>query len=90
MHIGVAKGAAANGSFASYVTYLEANHWTPPGSKDWVDQIRSKGNEATHEIVMSTSDEAQTLVSFSEMLLRFIYEFPAKAGANKPAPKTGP
>jgi hypothetical protein len=65
-------------SFAEYVTHLEDGHWTPPGSNEWVDEIRKKGNEANHKIVIATPDDARQLIGFLEMLLRFIYEFPGK------------
>ena len=77
MHIAVAKGATPGGTFASYVDYLVSNHFTPPDAKDWVDHIRTQGNEATHEITIMKKEDAEELVSFLEMLLKFLYEFPA-------------
>jgi hypothetical protein len=53
----------------------------PPNGKGWVDHIRKKGNEATHEIVLMKKDDALELISFAEMLLKFIYEFPAQVPA---------
>ena len=38
---------------------------------------RKKGNEATHEIAIMNQPDAKELLSFVEMLLRFIYEFPS-------------
>jgi hypothetical protein len=78
MNIAVQKGAAEGQSFAEYVNYLEANNYTPPGGKEWVDHIRKKGNEATHEIALMSKDDAEELLGFAEMLLKFIYEFPAR------------
>lgn len=78
MHIAVNKGAQPGARFVDYVDFLDANHYTPPGSKTWVDHIRLKGNEANHEIVLMTIAEAAELIDFSEMLLRFIYEFPSR------------
>jgi len=77
MHIAVAKGAAGGGSFASYVDYLSVNHYISPEAKDWVDHIRDKGNEANHEIVIMPADDAKDLITFCEMLLKTIFEFPA-------------
>ena len=37
-----------------------------------------KGNEANHEIVIMTKPEAEETISFCEMLLKILYEFPAK------------
>ena len=39
--------------------------------------IVKKGNEATHEIAVMGEQDAKELISFIEMLLRFIYEFPS-------------
>ena len=60
------------------VEYLAANGFVPPNGRGWVDHIRKKGNEATHEIVFMTDKDAQELLAFSEMLLKFIYEFPSR------------
>lgn len=78
MHVAVDKGAKENLSFFEYVQYLSDNHYITPSSKGWVDHIRSKGNEANHEIVIMTEEEAKNLLSFVEMLLKLIYEFPSK------------
>jgi hypothetical protein len=50
----------------------------PPNGRGWVDHIRTKGNEANHEIVLMSAEDALELISFSEMLLKFIYEFPSR------------
>lgn len=77
MHIAVAKGAKEGESFLSYVQYLADNHYIPPDARAWVDHIREKGNEANHEIVIMSADDAKELVAFCEMLLKIIYQFPA-------------
>jgi hypothetical protein len=43
------------------------------------------GNEAPHEIKLMTDAQATDLVSFAEMLLKFIYEFPNRVPARAPA-----
>jgi len=78
MNIAVSLGAKAGEPFASYVEYLASAGYVPPNGKAWVDHIRKKGNEATHEIVIMQQHDAQDLLLFSEMLLKFIYEFPKK------------
>lgn len=78
MNVAVSKDAEAGKSFAYYVKYLEESHFTPPNSRDWVDHIRSKGNEATHEIPSMSREDAIELLDFTEMLLRFVYEMPGK------------
>ena len=76
MNIAVHQGAKEGLKFIEYVEYLAANGFIPPNGKVWVDHIRRKGNEATHEISLMTEPDAETLVAFTEMLLKFIYEFP--------------
>ena len=78
MNIAVAQGAEAGKPFIAYVEYLAANGYVPPNGKGWVDHIRKKGNEATHEIIFMSERDAQELIAFAEMLLKFIYEFPSK------------
>jgi len=78
MNISVAQGAKEGGTFISYVEHLAQNGFVPPNGRGWVDHIRSKGNEANHEIKLMTKTEADELISFSEMLLKFVYEFPNK------------
>jgi len=78
MNLAVSQGADENLRFIEYVDYLADNGFVPPNGKGWVDHIRKKGNEATHEIVLMNQEDAHELISFSEMLLKFIFEFPAK------------
>jgi hypothetical protein len=82
-NIALDKGAAVGRDFTAYVEYLIYNHYAPPGNKSWVEKISRIGNEETHEIKAVSSKEAKELVSFVEMLLRFIYEFPAKISAQE-------
>lgn len=77
MHIAVECGAVPGKKFAFYVDYLVENNYTPPNSKNWIDRIRSVGNEANHEIVIMKVDDAATIIRMVEMLLKFNYEFPA-------------
>jgi hypothetical protein len=77
MHIAVSKGAPPGDTFVNYVQFLADKNYIPPDAKEWVDHIRKKGNEANHEIVIMTKDDAEELLSFCEMLLKVIFEFPA-------------
>jgi hypothetical protein len=70
--------------FIEYVDYLAAKGYIPPDGKEWVDYIRTKGNEATHEIALMQKEDAERLVTFLEMLLKFVFEFPALAKKTKP------
>ena len=86
MNIAVSQGAEAGKSFISYVKYLSDTGYVPPNGKGWVDHIRKTGNEANHEIKLMGQEDAEELIAFSEMLLKFIYEFPAKVPkSNQPS-----
>ena len=78
MHIAAIKGAPPNQNFIQYVDFLANMGYVPPDGKGWVDIIRKKGNEANHEIVLMSKEDALELLSFVEMLLRFVFEFPAR------------
>lgn len=78
MHIAVEKGARPGKKFIEYVEYLAEKRYVPPDGKGWVDHIRTKSNEANHEINIMSVEDAKDLITFSEMLLKFVYEFPAK------------
>ncbi|MBM4056483.1 MAG: DUF4145 domain-containing protein [Planctomycetes bacterium] len=90
MHIAVSKKAKTGASFVEYVEYLVSNHYVPPDSKDWVDHIRKKGNEANHEICIMSSDDAKELLSFMEMILKFLYEFPSRIRKKQNLSTTNP
>ncbi len=77
MNIAVQQGAAEGLKFIEYVNFIAEKGYVPPNGKHWVDHIRKKGNEATHEIAVMKEQDAKELISFIEMLLRFIYEFPS-------------
>jgi len=78
MNIAVTQGAEEGKSFFHYVEFLANNGFVPPNGRGWVDHIRKRGNEATHEIEIMPKEVAEELIAFIEMLLKFIYEFPAK------------
>lgn len=78
MHIAVDNGAPTGRNFTEYVEYLASQGYVPPNGKGWVDHIRKKSNEANHEIVLMPAEDAIELITFIEMLLKFIYEFPSR------------
>lgn len=78
MNLAVSQGATVGQKFIEYVDYLSSKGFVPPNGRGWVDHIRKKGNEATHEIQLMTRADATELIAFSEMLLKFVYEFPAR------------
>lgn len=77
MNIAVEQGAKENLKFYEYVDYLSNKGYTPPKSKPWVDSIRKKGNVATHEIKLMEEKDAVQLLLFLEMILIYLYSFPA-------------
>lgn len=83
MNIAVSQGADAGLTYLDYVNYLESNGFVPPGGKDWVDHIRTKGNEAAHVIAIMTRQDAEDLITFVEALLKFIYEYPGMLAERK-------
>lgn len=52
MNIAVSQGADEGLRFVEYVEYLANSGFVPPNGRGWVDHIRKKGNEATHEIAL--------------------------------------
>ena len=85
MHVAVEKGAPENESFKHYVEYLDKNGLLGVGGKAWVEKIKNKGNDANHEIVIMTKQDAEDVLAFAEMLLKLVYEFPGRV--TPPAPK---
>lgn len=77
MNVAVSQGAEEGKSFVEYINFLESRGYIPPGGRTWVDEIRKHGNQATHEIDMKTKEQAESIIIFTEMLLKFIFEFPA-------------
>jgi hypothetical protein len=79
MNVSVSRGAKEGETFKYYIEWLRDNHYTPPGSEDWVNRIRDKGNEANHKIEIMNVEDATELISFVGMLLKFVYEFPHRS-----------
>ena len=83
MHVAVEKDAAEGLTFYEYVQYLIDEGYSPTGSDDWLDYIRTRGNEANHEILLMDADDAEALISLTEQLLRNVYELPTIAARFK-------
>ena len=75
MNLAVKHKAAENLKFVQYVDYLASNGWVPPNGKTWVTKIKDKGNEANHEIHLMSEEDAREILRFTEMLLKFNFEF---------------
>jgi len=78
MHVAVEKGAAEGLSFAAYVEYLDQQGYLGKDGKPWVDLIRERANEAAHELALMTEEVSAHVLDLAEMLLKLVYEFPAK------------
>jgi hypothetical protein len=79
--IAVAQGALKGKSFLEYVEFLADRNYVPPNGRMWIHYIRTKGSEAVHDLSLMTEEDANNLITFVEMLLRFIYEFPARVSS---------
>jgi hypothetical protein len=77
MHVAVQKGAQPGEKFVKYVEFLADKNFIPPDARPWVDHIRTRSNEANHEILIMTRADAEELLAFTEMLLKVVFEFPA-------------
>lgn len=78
MHVAVDLGAEPGRRFVDYVTFLGSEGYVSPRGMEWVDELRRRGNEAAHEIVMTSERDASRLMRFAEVLLVTVYEFPAE------------
>lgn len=86
MYVAVESAGAKEGkTFAEYLGNLEKSGYITPPMKNWVDHIRKRGNAATHELVVPTSDDANGTLEFTALLLRLIYETAKKAAKFTPA-----
>ena len=75
-----AYSANENLKFVEYVDFLDEENYIPKNSKKWVDIIRTKGNETTHEIKISDENEARQLIKFIEIIITLIYEIELEIG----------
>lgn len=81
MNVAAAQGAGSNLSFKQYVEWLSSKGYVPPGNSDWLDHIRNLGNDANHEIPAIAKEDAAEMLGFLGMLLKFVFEYPAKSKA---------
>lgn len=79
MNIAVNHGAKEGATFVSYIEHLANAGFVPPNGLGWVDHIRSKGNEATHEIRLMNKDEAIELISFPRCYSNLSMNFQVKS-----------
>jgi hypothetical protein len=78
MNVAVHLGASEGDKFVAYVDHLVSKGYVPPNATIWVDHIRKKGNEANHEIRLMERPDAEDLLTFIEMILKLVFEYPGR------------
>lgn len=76
MHVAADKGAKERQPFEFYVDYLQELGYITPPMRPWVDRIRDRANKATHRLPSTTDEQALMTLTFTEQLLRNVYEMP--------------
>src|SRR5262249_54039225 len=76
MNVAVHEGAPENLKFVEYVEFFKQKNYIPPKGEKWIDFIRQKGNEGTHEIPQISKADAEQVIKFSETILTLVFEFP--------------
>jgi hypothetical protein len=84
MNVAVKKGAPVGKTFVEYINFLDEQNHIPRDGKEWLDHIRIKGNDATHEIPQISKSDAEEVLAFAEMLLKLAFEFPERIKSKKP------
>ena len=74
MNVAVEKGAGEGEGFAQYVDYMSKEGHITNMMKEWVDEIKNNGNEATHKINPPDSERTNNTLTFTSLLLRNVYE----------------
>lgn len=83
MNFAVTEWAKEWLTFQKYVDYLDQEWFIPKKWKQRVDHIRKKWNEANHDIINMTENDAKDLIDFIGMLFKTNYEFPGKLPNNE-------
>jgi hypothetical protein len=86
MHVACHLDAPPGKAFVDYVDFLEAGHHVPSSGKTWLDHVRKQGNVATHQLVPISDADARELLTFIDMLLRLVFDFPARVPNRLPPP----
>jgi Domain of unknown function (DUF4145) len=77
MHIAVdVAGSAPGKKFAEYISDLEGSGYIITGLTPRIDDIRTRGNAANHELPSSTEEEARRTLAVTRYLLVSVYELP--------------
>lgn len=73
---------APKSTFKGYVEWLNTNGFVPPGGEVWVGRIKDTGNDAAHDLELLSREAVTMVLDFTELLLRFVYEAPARMAAD--------
>lgn len=77
MHVSVDVAASQPGkSFVQYIDDLDGAGYIPMGLKVKIDEIRTRGNVANHELPASTAADAERTLAVTRHLLVSVYELP--------------
>lgn len=88
-HLAISRGADASASFFDCVIYLDENGYLPPDGTQWVNHIGQQNRDTGRQIRVRGAEDAEDLLRFTEMMLRFNYEFPsliARSGSSSSSP----
>lgn len=88
-HVAISRGADPEASFFDCVIYLDENGYLPPDGTHWVNHIGQQNRDTGRQIRVREAEDAEDLLRFTEMMLRFNYEFPsliARSGSSSSSP----
>jgi len=77
MNIALSKGAKKESKFVDCVTFLSEKGYIPPDGRRWVDHIREKWDEPPLHIDIVKRKDAEALLNFTEVILKYIFDFPS-------------
>lgn len=79
-HMARTRGAPDEASFVDCIIFLEEGGYIPPDGSHWVNHVGQQNRDDGDRIRVRSAGDAEDLLRFTEMLLRFNYEFPNLIG----------
>jgi hypothetical protein len=86
MHVAVAGGAKEGETFAYYSNYIIEHHVVPESFRRLIDQLKDRGNDANHQIILMSEQEATQLLAIIQTSIAWAYAAEAlevKSGKKK-------
>lgn len=77
--------AFAKKPLASRIDDLAARQLITPQMREWAHAIRVDGNDAVHDPDQFTQEEAETLYSFADLFLQYVFTMPGMLNERKKA-----